>query len=74
MTNRGNHHSGSEDSGASPKQQPDDAVVEELRLSQKTLQSIFRAAPTGIGLVQNRVFLNVNERLCTMLGYTEGSC
>ena len=40
-----------------------------LRGSEAHLRSIFRAAPTGIGLVYNRVFEEVNERLCRMLGY-----
>jgi len=34
------------------------------------LQSIFRAAPTGIGLVSNRILLWVNERFCEMVGYS----
>ena len=43
-----------------------------LRESQAWLQSIFRAAPTGIGLVRDRVFQWVNATLCRMVGYTEG--
>jgi two-component system cell cycle sensor histidine kinase/response regulator CckA len=39
-----------------------------LQLSESTLQTIFRAAPIGIGLVTNRVLGWVNDRLCTMLG------
>ena len=35
------------------------------------LQSIFRAAPVGIGVVVNRVLKQVNERLCEMTGYTQ---
>ena len=34
------------------------------------LQSIFRAAPIGIGMVSNRVIKQVNTRLCEMLGYS----
>ena len=41
----------------------------ELRKTQESLQSIFRAAPTGIGLVSNRMFLQVNDRFCDMVGY-----
>ncbi len=37
-----------------------------------TVESIFAAAPTGIGLVVDRVFLRVNARLCEMLGYASG--
>jgi PAS domain S-box-containing protein len=42
-----------------------------LRESQAWLQSIFRVAPTGIGLVHDRVLHWVNETLCRMLGYAE---
>lgn len=42
-----------------------------LRESEATLRSIFRAAPTGIGLVRDRVIKQVNERLCEMLGYSQ---
>lgn len=42
-----------------------------LRESEATLKSIFRAAPTGIGLVRDRVIKQVNERLCEMLGYSQ---
>jgi len=41
-----------------------------LRQSQAALASIFRAAPTGIGVVRDRVFHQVNDRVCEMLGYT----
>lgn len=40
-----------------------------LREREQSLDSIFRAAPVGIGLTVNRVLLRVNERLCAMLGY-----
>ena len=36
-----------------------------------TLSSVFRAAPTGIGVVHDRVITQANERLCRMLGYSE---
>jgi hypothetical protein len=35
---------------------------------ESTLQTIFRAAPIGIGLVTNRVLGWVNDRLCILLG------
>ena len=39
--------------------------------SESSLSSIFRAAPIGIGVVgDNRVFKEVNLRLCEMLGYS----
>jgi PAS domain S-box-containing protein len=44
---------------------------EALRRSENTLSSIFRAAPTGIGLVSNRVLLEVNQRICEMTGRTQ---
>lgn len=37
---------------------------------QARLDSIFRAAPIGIGVVANRVFLEVNDALCEMTGYS----
>jgi PAS domain S-box-containing protein len=40
-----------------------------LRESEATLRSIFRAAPTGIGMVCDRVIQQANERLCNMTGY-----
>jgi PAS domain S-box-containing protein len=42
-----------------------------LMASQAEIQSIFRSAPVGIGLVKNRVLMRVNKRLCEMLGYEE---
>ena len=41
-----------------------------LRESEVTLSSIFRAAPTGIGMTQNRIMKQVNEQLCKMTGYS----
>ena len=46
-----------------------EGTEEALRKSGATLQSIFRAAPTGIGLVRDRIIKQANERLCEMLGY-----
>ena len=40
-----------------------------LKESANTLQSIFRAAPVGIGLVRDRILLRANERLCEISGY-----
>jgi PAS domain S-box-containing protein len=42
-----------------------------LQEREQTLQSILRAAPIGIGLVSNRVLLQVNNRFCQMTGYSE---
>jgi two-component system, cell cycle sensor histidine kinase and response regulator CckA len=52
-------------------------AIESHRYTEKTLEereatirSIFQAAPTGIGMVVNRIIQQVNPRLCQMLGYT----
>ncbi|MBW2107251.1 MAG: PAS domain S-box protein [Deltaproteobacteria bacterium] len=39
--------------------------------SEKRLKSIFRVAPTGIGVVKDRILLDVNPRICEMTGYAE---
>jgi len=41
-----------------------------LRESESYMRSIFRAAPTGIGVVHDRVFRQVNDKFCEMLGYS----
>ncbi|MHC4941957.1 MAG: hybrid sensor histidine kinase/response regulator [Planctomycetota bacterium] len=41
-----------------------------LRQREATLNSIFRVAPTGIGLVADRILRQVNDRICEMLGYS----
>ncbi|MGE4529430.1 MAG: PAS domain S-box protein, partial [Rhodospirillaceae bacterium] len=41
------------------------ALAHEARLA-----SIFRAAPIGIGIVENRRFIEINESLCTLTGHT----
>ncbi|HQE91304.1 MAG TPA: PAS domain S-box protein [Anaerolineae bacterium] len=41
-----------------------------LKRSEATLRSIFRAASIGIGLVSNRILLQVNDHICEMTGYT----
>ena len=43
---------------------------EALWASEAKLKSIFRAAPVGIGLVCNRVFVEANDMLCQMTGYS----
>jgi PAS domain S-box-containing protein len=42
-----------------------------LRESGTYLKSILKAAPMGIGLVNNRLFGWVSDRMCEMLGYSE---
>lgn len=39
------------------------------RKSENEITSIFQAVPVGIGVVENRVLIRVNNRLCTMTGY-----
>lgn len=40
-----------------------------LRESESRMRSIFRVAPTGIGVVCDRVLVDVNSRVCEMTGY-----
>jgi PAS domain S-box-containing protein len=42
------------------------------RASEHEITSIFRAVPVGIAVVENRVLIRVNDRLCTMTGYSRG--
>jgi PAS domain S-box-containing protein len=41
-----------------------------LKENEEKLQSIFRAAPVGIGLVVDRIFIEVNDTFCKMTGYS----
>lgn len=41
-----------------------------LQESESRISSIFRAAPTGIGMVKDRVISEVNEKFCQMVGYS----
>jgi PAS domain S-box-containing protein len=41
-----------------------------LENSEQKLLSIFRAAPVGIGLVIERIIMEVNDVLCNMVGYS----
>jgi PAS domain S-box-containing protein len=43
---------------------------EKLRKNQAILQSMLNATPTGVGLLINRKFQNVNTSLCRITGYT----
>ena len=43
---------------------------EALRDREARLQSVFRAAPTTIGVVAKRVFLEVNDTTCRLTGYS----
>ncbi len=43
---------------------------EALKASEEKLKSIFRVAPTGIGVVNDRILIEVNPRICEMTGYS----
>jgi len=45
-------------------------VEQELRESEERLRSIFRAAPIGIGIVADRIILDVNTYICEITGYS----
>ena len=47
------------------------AAEETLKERESRIQSIFRSAPIGIGVVSNRVLLKVNKRMCELTGYAE---
>jgi PAS domain S-box-containing protein len=42
----------------------------ELRAREARLNSILRIVPVGIGLVAERVILDISDRICTMTGYS----
>ena len=42
-----------------------------LRKNEAKLSSIFRVAPTGIGVVINRILIEVNDRICNMVGFSK---
>ncbi len=44
-------------------------AVAELRRREQQLQSIFSAAPIGVGVVVGRIIQSVNERMCDVTGY-----
>jgi two-component system cell cycle sensor histidine kinase/response regulator CckA len=41
-----------------------------LREKQAKLDSLFQAAPVGIGIVEEHIILEVNDRICEMTGYS----
>jgi PAS domain S-box-containing protein len=50
----------------------DQKIAKEQYLRSKAkIESIFSAAPSGMGLVRNRILLEVNDKLCFMTGYTQ---
>lgn len=46
-------------------------VERALRDREQTLRSVFRAAPVGIGILRDRVFVTVNRSFCSLVGYEE---
>lgn len=44
---------------------------QKIKESKDRLQSIFRAAPTGIGVIKNRIFLEINPKISEITGYSE---
>lgn len=46
-------------------------INRQLKLSQEKIASIFSAAPIGIGVVTDRILIEVNERLCDIIGYNK---
>ncbi len=42
-----------------------------LHDSENKMSSIFRVAPTGIGVVKNRMLLEINPQVCKMTGYSK---
>lgn len=42
-----------------------------LRNQKKQLKSIFHTVPIGIGVASKRIFIQVNEQICKLSGYTE---
>ncbi len=47
-----------------------DRLEKELKNREATLRSILSAAPVGIGMTSNRQLIDVNARICEMVGYT----
>ena len=46
-------------------------AVQKLKKSETHINSIFRVAPTGIGVVIDREIMDVNTRMCEITGYTK---
>jgi len=46
-------------------------AVDALRASQERISSILRVAPIGIGVVVNRVLIEVNQTTCDIIGYSK---
>lgn len=44
---------------------------EEIKKGERTLRSLFEAAPTGIGMTVNRIIVQANNKLSDMVGYSQ---
>ena len=42
-----------------------------LKQNEAVLRSLLEATPAGVGLLYDRIFLNVNKALCMITGYSE---
>lgn len=45
-------------------------ALRQLAEKDKLINSIYKALPTGVGIIKNRVFVLVNEHFCNLTGYT----
>lgn len=46
-------------------------IENELKKSEEKLKLIFRMAPSGMGIIINRMFIDVNPRFCEITGYSQ---
>ena len=46
-------------------------AIEKVKENQQKMESIFRVAPTGIGIVKERIITEVNPLICEMTGYSK---
>jgi PAS domain S-box-containing protein len=44
---------------------------ESIRKEKERIESVFRASPIGIGVIVNRIIIEVNDMLCQMMGYSK---
>lgn len=58
------------ESMAYPGVPPEQKLLEQAKQNEKRLESIFRAAPVGIGVVVDRILKDANVRLSEMTGYS----
>lgn len=46
-------------------------AIQEVIQKEQTINSIFRSSPMGIGLIKERVFQEVNDTFCSLVGYSK---